>query len=201
MIKNNINSFLIVIASSNAGKIKEFQRFLYDLPIKIDVMPKGIEIEETGKTFRENARIKALAVAKLTGNFALADDSGLQVEALGGAPGVHSARYGINDSERILRLLRELQCKTNRSASFISSLCIASPQGEVLLEVEGSCDGFITKKPRGERGFGYDPIFEADGIGLTFAEMSIDQKQKIGHRGIALSLLKPALKELLNFYE
>tara|TARA_Y100001968_G_scaffold328758_1_gene376541 strand:+ start:2257 stop:2865 length:609 start_codon:yes stop_codon:yes gene_type:complete len=187
----------VVIASSNNGKINEFKVLLEDLPCSIVAQPKALDVEETGSTFIENARIKALAAAKLTGQFALADDSGLCVEALQGAPGVHSARYAISDKARITRLLDEMSDCTNRSAIFVACLCFASPQHGVLLEVYGKCKGVITYSPRGINGFGYDPVFELPEISKTFAEMTKSQKQKIGHRGKAFSLIKPTLEELL----
>ncbi len=189
---------VLIIASGNAGKIKEFKVLLAQFPLRILSQPKGFEVEETGESFIENARLKALAVANATSEWALADDSGLSVDALGGAPGVHSARYAINDSERIRRLLEEMKSVDCRLAHFSSALCIAAPNNEILIEVEGRCDGFIVKSPRGERGFGYDPIFEVSGMGLTFAEMTAEDKKKISHRGIAFTLLAPKLRRILE---
>ncbi len=189
---------IIIIASKNPGKIKEFRRLLSEFPVKILAQPDSIDIEETGETFAENARLKALKIATLTGEWSLADDSGLCVNALAGAPGIYSARYANSDPERINRLLKELQLIDDRSAFFISALCIASPQQSILLEVEGRCQGLITNLPRGNYGFGYDPIFEEQSTGLTFAEMEASQKEKLGHRGRAFSSLKPGLRNLLN---
>ena len=120
------------------------------------------------------------------------------VNALGGAPGVHSARYAPTDSERIARLLRELGDGLDRRAEFRAALCLADRAGQILLEVEGCCAGVITAAPRGDSGFGYDPIFEVEGTTLTFAEMEPEQKQKVGHRGRAFALLQPQLDKLLN---
>ena len=187
----------LVIASGNEGKIKEFQKLLEDFPFDLLTQPVGFEIEETGNTFMENARIKAIAVSQATGNLSLADDSGLSVEALGGAPGIYSSRYANSDKERIEKLLAELKPFPNRKAKFECALCIASGE-KVLIEVSGFCEGLITFVPRGENGFGYDPIFEVSGLGKTFAEMNYEKKKHIGHRGNAFKLLKPKLKKLLN---
>ena len=159
--------------------------------------PEGLEVEETGTTFAANARLKAIAVARATGEWALADDSGLSVDALDGAPGVHSARYAPTDPERIARLLTALNGASQRKAHFCAALCIAAPDGRVLLEVEGRCQGQITRTARGEQGFGYDPIFEVDGTELTFAEMPLAEKKQHGHRGRAFAALEPQLRELL----
>ena len=187
----------LVIASGNAGKIREFAGLLEHLPLTVKPQPEGMEGEETGLTFAENARIKARAVAAATGHWSLADDSGLSVDALDGAPGVFSARYAESDPARIARLLQELGDTDNRSAYFSAALCIAAPDGSVLVEVEGRCDGVITTTPRGAEGFGYDPIFEVLGTGQTFAEMDRERKKSHGHRGRAFTLLEPQLHQLL----
>lgn len=188
---------ILVIASGNAGKIREFSSLLQHLPLQVDPQPQGFDVEETGTTFRENALLKARAVAEATGHWALADDSGLSVDALGGAPGVYSARYANSDPERIERLLSELGNHQDRQARFSAALCIAAPDGSVLAAVEGHCEGSITLSPRGTQGFGYDPVFEVKNSGLTFAEMSLDHKKQHGHRGRAFALLKPELEKLL----
>ena len=187
----------LVIASGNAGKIREFQGLLQHLPLDVQPQPEGMDVEETGSTFAANARIKAKAVATTTGHWALADDSGLSVNALGGAPGVHSARYAPTDPERINKLLSALSKTSERDAQFCAALCVAAPDGSVLIEVEGRCDGRITTLPRGEGGFGYDPIFEVSGTDLTFAEMPLSDKKTHGHRGKAFALLEPRLRALL----
>ncbi|MCP9810299.1 RdgB/HAM1 family non-canonical purine NTP pyrophosphatase [Cyanobium sp. HWJ4-Hawea] len=192
---------LLVIASGNAGKIREFSQLLEGYGLEIRPQPEGLDVEETGQTFAENARIKAIAVAKATGHWALADDSGLCVDALGGAPGVHSSRYADSDRARIQRLLGELQQvqittdSESQRAEFVAALAISDPSGNVLIEVEGRCPGEILKSPRGEGGFGYDPVFLAPETGLTFAEMDQMQKAKLGHRGIACEKL---IKQLRN---
>jgi XTP/dITP diphosphohydrolase len=193
----------LVIASGNAGKVREFGALLADLGLHTQPQPEGLEVDEAGSTFAENARIKAEAVARATGCWALADDSGLSVDALGGAPGVHSARYADSDSARIERLLRELleagaNEPASRSAHFTASLALANPKGEIVLEVEGICQGQILKSPRGEGGFGYDPVFFVPEAGLTFAEMPHSQKAALGHRGQAFAALKPKLQTVLS---
>jgi XTP/dITP diphosphohydrolase len=170
------------------------------LPLEIRPQPEGLEVEETGSTFAENAHLKATAVALATGCWALADDSGLAVDALGGAPGVHSARYAASDQERIARLLGELAAARGpeRRASFTAALAVANPSGAIVLEVEGHCPGLILEAPRGSGGFGYDPVFLVPETGLTFAEMDKATKGRIGHRGRAFALLEPGLRELLG---
>ena len=187
----------LVIASGNKGKIGEFKKLLEDFPIDLLTQPVGFEIEETGNTFMENARIKAIAVSQATGNLSLADDSGLSVEALGGAPGIYSSRYASSDKQRIEKLLAELKPFSNRKAKFECALCIAIGE-KVLIEVSGFCEGLITFFPKGENGFGYDPIFEVSGLGETYAEMDHEKKKHIGHRGNAFKLLIPKLKQLLG---
>ena len=186
----------LIIASGNQGKIGEFKKLLDDFPFDLLTQPVGFEIEETGKTFMENARIKAIAVSQATGNLSLADDSGLSVEALGGAPGIYSSRYANSDKERIEKLLAELKPFQNRKAKFECALCIASG-AKVLIEVSGFCEGLITFFPKGTKGFGYDPIFEVSGLGENYAEMDHEKKKHIGHRGNAFKLLIPELKKLL----
>jgi XTP/dITP diphosphohydrolase len=192
----------LMIASGNAGKVREFGRLLADLGLEAQPQPEGLEVEETGSTFAENARLKAEAAARATGCWALADDSGLSVDALCGAPGVHSARYADTDTTRIQRLLQELAdagatTPSARSAQFTAALALASPEGEVVLEVEGICPGTILEAPRGEGGFGYDPVFFVPEAGLTFAEMPNSQKAELGHRGRAFAALKPQLRAAL----
>ena len=193
----------LVIASGNAGKVREFAALLADLPLEVRPQPEGLEVEETGATFAENARLKAEAVARATGCWALADDSGLAVDALGGAPGVLSARYAPSDAERIARLLTELAAAGaseahRRGAAFIAALALADPSGMVQLAVEGRCAGRIIEAPRGVGGFGYDPVFLVPELGLTFAEMDKATKGRVGHRGRAFALLEPELRQLLG---
>jgi XTP/dITP diphosphohydrolase len=199
---------VLVIASGNAGKVREFAHLLAGLPITVRPQPEGLEVEESGTTFAANARLKAQAVARATGHWALADDSGLAVDALGGAPGVHSARYADSDPARIARLLRELDAANrerlaaglpaDRRARFTAALAVADPAGTVQLEVQGECPGEILAAPRGEGGFGYDPVFLVPEAALTFAEMEKGLKGRIGHRGRAFALLEPKLRELFG---
>ena len=186
----------LVIASGNKGKIAEFKKLLDDFPFDLLTQPVGFEIQETGNTFMENARIKAIAVSQETGKLSLADDSGLSVDALGGTPGIYSSRYASSDKKRVEKLLAELKPFSNRKAKFECALCIASGE-KVLIEVSGFCEGLITFSPKGENGFGYDPIFEVSGLGETYAEMDHEKKKQIGHRGNAFKLLIPELKNLL----
>jgi XTP/dITP diphosphohydrolase len=198
---------VLVIASGNAGKVSEFSHLLRSLPVTVRPQPEGMEVEETGATFLENARLKAQAVARASGCWALADDSGLEVTALDGAPGVHSARYAGSDAARIARLLRELEqanrqrtargLSEDRTARFCAALAVADAEGRIRVEVEGHCGGRILQEPRGSGGFGYDPVFHVPGVELTFAEMDKDLKGRIGHRGQAFALLEPRLRELL----
>tara|TARA_Y100001968_G_C19360635_1_gene719580 strand:+ start:586 stop:1221 length:636 start_codon:yes stop_codon:yes gene_type:complete len=187
----------LIIASGNLGKVREFKELLRKLPLNVKAQPEALEIEETGKSFIENARIKAVTVSKFSNDWVLADDSGLSVEALNGAPGIHSSRYEATDFERIHKLLKNLQSYDNRKANFTAALCLAF-KGNVLIEVEGKCEGIITREPRGEEGFGYDPIFEVINLGLTFAEMGVNKKKQYGHRGIAFKLLMPQLMSLIE---
>jgi len=193
----------LVIASGNTGKVREFAALLAQLGIDVQPQPDGFEVEETSSTFAGNARLKAEAVARATGHWALADDSGLSVDALGGAPGIHSARYADSDAARIQRLLHELNeagahDPAHRSARFTAALALADPSGTVVLEVEGLCPGQILEAPRGEGGFGYDPVFFVPEAGLTFAEMPHSQKALLGHRGRALGSIK---KEMLSYLD
>jgi len=198
----------LVIASGNAGKIREFAALLAALPLEIQPQPEGMEVEETGTTLAANARLKAEAVARATGCWTLADDSGLAVEALNGAPGVQSARYADSDAERIGRLLRELAAANrgreaaglppDRGARFTAALAVADPSGTIRLEVEGHCPGLILEEPRGGGGFAYDPVFLVPELGLSFAEMDKATKGRIGHRGRAFALLEPELRALLG---
>jgi len=194
---------MLVIASGNAGKVREFGALLADLGLHTQPQPEGLEVDETGTSFAANARLKAQAVARATGQWALADDSGLSVDALGGAPGVHSARYANSDAARIARLLQELTAAgalspSARGARFSAALALANPSGDIMLEVEGHCPGQILEAPRGEGGFGYDPVFFVPEAGLSFAEMPRALKAELGHRGRAFALLKPQLQALLQ---
>ena len=183
----------LVVATGNPGKLKEMQTYLADLGWELSLKPAGLEVEETGATFGENACLKASQVAQATASWAIADDSGLEVAALGGAPGVFSARYGETDTARIDRLLTELQDESNRAAQFVCAVAIAQPDGAIVLQAEGTCPGAILHAPQGEGGFGYDPVFFVAAEQRTFAEMTPDQKRAVSHRGRAFQALLPQL--------
>ncbi|CAK6692083.1 RdgB/HAM1 family non-canonical purine NTP pyrophosphatase [Synechococcus sp. CBW1107] len=187
----------LVIASGNASKVAEISAMLDAVGLDVLQQPDGLEIEETGSTYRENARLKACSVARLTGAWALADDSGLEVDALGGAPGLYSARYAPTDHERVHRLLKELGETPYRSASFNSAMALADPNGDAVLEAQGICRGEILTAPDGH-GAGYDPIFWVREAGMTYARMGQHLKNKLGSRGKAARTLAPDLKRLLG---
>jgi XTP/dITP diphosphohydrolase len=180
---------VLVVATGNPGKVKELQPYLSDLDCELILKPEALEVEETGDTFAANACLKASEVAISTGQWAIADDSGLEVDALNGAPGVFSARYGKTDAERIERLLKELGNESNRAAQFVCVIAIARPDGSIALQTEGICPGEILHAPQGSGGFGYDPIFYVPEEGMTFAEMPPELKQQISHRGRAFQQL------------
>lgn len=188
----------LVIATSNPGKLKEMQAYFTDpdLAWQLTLKPSELDVEETGQTFMENAHLKASQVARALGEWAIADDSGLAVDALDGAPGLYSARYGTSDADRINRLLAELGDQSNRQAQFVCAVAVARPDGAIVLETEGICRGEILYAPRGNNGFGYDPIFYVPEHQLTFAEMPADLKHIISHRGQAFQPLLPQLKQL-----
>jgi len=186
-----MQKIVLVLATRNKGKVLEFQEILKEYPVEIrclsDFGPIP-EVEEDGETFDDNAYKKALFTAKVLGLPAISDDSGLVVEALGGEPGVHSARYagpGASDQDNIEKLLAELKGEKNRRAAFHCVVSIAVPSGPALT-YEGSCQGVITEEVQGEGGFGYDPVFYCPELGKTFAQASMEEKNKISHRGKAL---------------
>ena len=201
----------ILVATTNPGKIAELRAML-----DADVQWLGLtevngiaEITEDGRTFAENARKKALGYAKATGLWAIADDSGLVVDALGGAPGIKSARFSgekLKDTDRtlidhrniakVLELLKDIP-KEKRTARFVCRLCLASPE-EILIETEETLEGLITDKEIGENGFGYDPIFFVPRLNKTVAQLTSEEKNAISHRGNAIRKLKPLLDELLS---
>lgn len=185
----------LLIATHNRGKVREYQALLADLPLQVTSLDEqGIdfEVEETGATFEENARLKAQAYAAHSGLLTWADDSGLEVDALGGAPGVFSARYGApaarTDSERYRLLLQQLAAtaEAERTARFRCVVALAWPDGRTVA-THGVCEGRIAAAPRGDHGFGYDPIFlvEDFGYALTMAELPAEVKNRISHRARA----------------
>lgn len=193
----------IVIATRNQGKLKEIKKIMAKLPVKILSLldfPDMPEIVEDGATYYENAAKKARVVAKETGKPALADDSGLEVEFLDGAPGVHSARYGgakLSDGERNALLLEQLKevPSDKRRARFRCVMVLVWPHG-MEQAFEGACSGWIAETPTGEGGFGYDPVFYLPQYGKTMAEVGLQLKNQISHRAKALSAVKEALKKL-----
>jgi XTP/dITP diphosphohydrolase len=184
----------LIVATGNPGKLQEMQAYLLDFPLELRLKPPELEIEETGTTFRENARLKASQVAKAMGEWAIADDSGLAVDALNGTPGLYSARYGSTDRDRIQRLLNELGERSERAAQFICALAIARPDGAIAIEAEGICRGEILSAPQGTGGFGYDPIFYVPEQQQTFAQMPSEVKHDLSHRGLAFAALLPQLR-------
>jgi len=191
---------ILIVATSNPGKIQEMQPYLAStLPDwQLQLKPQELEIEETGRSFLENACLKATQVASALGKWAIADDSGLSVDALNGAPGIYSARYGPSPQACIDRLLQELESHSNRKAHFTCALAVARPDGSIVLQTEGICPGEILAAQIGEGGFGYDPIFYLPEYRATFAEMSVELKNQISHRGRAFQQLVPNLVELLR---
>lgn len=191
----------VIAATKNKGKIREMQEILSPLDIEvISQQEMGIEVdvEETGDTFEKNALIKARAVAMLCEYPVLADDSGICVEALGGAPGVRSARYAgddATDSDRVNKLLSEIGDSENRNAKFVTSVAFIYPDGREIT-AEGEVRGYITKTPEGDNGFGYDPVFFSTELGKTFAMSSDEEKNSVSHRGRALKNLYEKLKKL-----
>ena len=193
----------LVLATRNAGKIREFKRLLGAVDLElIGLEDTGVvdEIEETGATFEENARLKAKGYAKLTGETVLADDSGLEVDALDGRPGVQSARYGghgLSDEDRVRKLLDELKDVRgwNRTARFRAVLALASSDvsGGVITE-EGAVEGAIAHQPIGGGGFGYDPVFWLASLAKTSAELSGPDKDTISHRGAAMKKMLPHIE-------
>lgn len=197
---------ILVLATTNKYKIREFEEITKDFDIEIrslsDFGPIPQAIED-GETFDENAYKKAHHVAKVLGLPAIADDSGLVVEALDGAPGVYSARYAgesASDDDNVTQLLAEMQGKTNRKAYFQCVLSIAVPSGPALT-YEGRCEGRIIDKRRGEGGFGYDPVFYYEDLQRTFAELTIAEKNRVSHRGKALVDLRNEFDKVLKWLE
>ena len=195
----------LLIATNNPGKVREYRELLADLARVTFPQAEGLvlDVEETGETFEENAQLKAVAFAEASGLLTLADDSGLEVDALGGAPGVRSARYsgpGKSDADRYEKLLAAMAHVPpgQRSARFRCVVAVAVPGGAIYTAV-GACEGQIGYAPRGEFGFGYDPVFIVDGFGgRTMAEIEPDAKNRISHRARALEAVRPVLARLLS---
>lgn len=195
----------LLVATRNAGKLKEIRALLQDLPLEVVSLldyPGMAAAEEDGETFEANARKKALHVARSSGCLTLADDSGIEVEALGGAPGVQSARFagpGATDQDNNAKLLKLMEGvpEAKRRARFRCVVALATPEGMVET-AEGACEGLITRRAAGEKGFGYDPLFLVPEYGLTFGELPEGIKNRISHRGRALAAARRLLEELLQ---
>ena len=194
----------LILASNNAHKAREFREIL--APLGIEIVTQGeagcnFEVDETGETFEANAFLKAEAAMKATGEAAVSDDSGLEVDALGGAPGVHSARYTgrheDSDADRRALLMKNLAGVEQRAARFVSAICCVFPNGDVI-NARGTCEGRIAEYEKGENGFGYDCMFIPEGEGRTMAELSAEEKNAISHRGAALREFARLLKEYNN---
>jgi len=194
----------MLIGTHNRGKATELSHLLAGLRIEfltLNDVPETKPVRETGETFEENAILKAVGYAKQTRLLTIADDSGLEVDALDGSPGVLSARYagrGASDAERIDYLLAQLDRsgRTERTARFVSVVAVADPVKGVIQTKQGICEGRIIESPRGANGFGYDPIFVPNGYQQTFAELSSASKDEISHRGRALHAIRPFLAQL-----
>ncbi len=197
----------LVLATRNPGKVRELEPLLRDASlenVQIETLADHAaigDVDEDGKTFEANARLKATFVSRASGQWALADDSGLEVRALQGMPGVLSARYAGrhgDDAANSARLLRELEGQPDRSARFVCVCALARPDGQVVAIATGYCTGVVIEAPRGEGGFGYDPCFVADGRERTMAELPPEEKAAISHRGRALRALLPDLRRHLS---
>ena len=192
----------LVLGSRNLGKIKEFQALLKGenlILLSWQDFPYPFSVKEDGKTFQENALKKAKTTARITGEIAIADDSGLEVDFLNQRPGILSARYAgpkANEEDNNAKLLQELKGVplSKRRARFVCAIVICTPEGNWDW-VEGECRGIITESPRGDQGFGYDPIFFVPELGKTFAELSPEEKNRISHRARAVEKLRPLLKK------
>lgn len=195
-----------VLATHNQKKLAELQKILSDFGVEVVTeadVGVDVEVEETGETFAENSLLKAKAVMEATGLPAIADDSGLCVDALGGGPGVYSARYGgegLTDRERYLLLLANMRGQTSRAAHFSCCITAAFPNGDVL-QAEGVCPGTIAFAPMGEDGFGYNPVFFVPEKKRTFAQMTAEERAEFSHRGNALRAFRVQLAKYLNEQE
>ena len=198
----------LILASNNKKKLRELGEILSDMDVELLSQREAgcdFEVEETGTTFAENAYLKAKAVADATGLAAVADDSGLMVEALNGEPGVYSARYApggheASDKEKSEYLLSKLVNVEHRAAKFVSSICCILPDGSII-RTEGECRGEILREPAGEGGFGYDPVFMPQGYDRSMAELGTEVKNRISHRANALREFKKKLRELNGTYK
>lgn len=192
-----------VLASNNQGKLLEMREILSEIGVEVISQREAgisVEPEENGTTFEENSIIKARASCGASGLPAIADDSGLVVYALGGEPGVYSARYGgdgLSDTDRYTLLLKNMEGKTDRSAKFVSCISCVFPNGDVIT-AEGECPGEILHAPKGDGGFGYDPVFFVKSLGKSMGEMSHEKKNSVSHRGNAIRAFYPKLRDYLK---
>lgn len=192
-----------VLATHNPGKLEEMSDILSQFDIEVVTLKDlglTVDVEETGETFAENAMLKAKAISQAAALPAIADDSGLCVDALNGGPGVYSARYGgpeLDDRGRYMLLLNSMRGQTTRAAHFSCAVVCAFPNGDTL-EAEGRCDGSIAFAPIGEGGFGYDPVFLVPGKGKTFGQLTAEEKAEISHRGRALAAFAEKLGTYLS---
>ena len=195
----------LLLATNNAGKIAEFRQLLagcgWEL-VSFTDLSLSLDEEEVGDTYEDNARMKAVKAAQVSGLHALADDSGLDVDALGGAPGPRSARFGgegTSHQEKMALLLERLKGTPpgQRGCRFVCVIAVADPKGEVRL-CQGRCEGLVAEAPRGEGGFGYDPIFYLPELGKTMAELTAEEKNVVSHRGRAAQQARQVLEELLH---
>ncbi len=184
--KNSGNKMKIVFATGNPHKLKEIQEIAGNTAIEFVLPPEGFDPIENGKTFEENSYIKAKEANRISKMMSLADDSGLCVEALNGAPGLLSARYAETPQARINKLLNELASHKNRKAKFVCAMTLLDENGKIIFQTRGECHGEISYTQSGNGGFGYDPVFLVENTGKTMAEMTEDEKNTISHRGQAL---------------
>ena len=187
----------IVLASSNKHKVQEINDIVSGKGVEFILPPEGFDPIENGTTFEENSYIKAYEAWKLAKTWVLADDSGLCIDALGGKPGIYSARYAETPALRIERVLMELEGVEERSAHFTCAMTLINPEGNVEYKYQGICEGSIIKETRGTNGFGYDPIFLVKGDTRTMAELSEEEKNQISHRSVALRHVLEYLKNLV----
>lgn len=194
--------FKIVLATSNPHKVEEINAITKDFGIEFILPPDGFDPIENGKTFEENSLLKAKEANRLTGMPSLADDSGLCVDALDGEPGIHSARYAETPKARIEKLLDVLKNvpEGQRNAKFVCAMTLLDKDGEILFSTRGECHGKISFEPKGQNGFGYDPIFIVEDGNLTMSELSEDEKNKISHRALALRNVTTFLHNNKNIF-
>ena len=191
------NKIKIVFATGNPHKLQEVNEIAQGCGVEFILPPDNFNPIENGESFEQNSIIKAQEASKVSGQMSLADDSGLCVEALNGAPGIHSARYDTTPQRRIDKLLKNLTDTDNRKAKFVCVMTLTDKDGDVLAQVTGECHGQIATKQSGTNSFGYDPVFIVDDYGITMADMSEDLKNKISHRAVALSKMIRFIQENL----